>query len=175
MQITDREKNIFFVLLISLGLFISVKLVISPLREEGYDLQKSIFLQKKKLNKNWKILDRRSVIDSEYGRYLDEFKQQGENEWMMSQFLADVQGVAKKISIKISEIEPKEVDEEKYLNKFSVGLTIKSQFSEIIEFLTILQSQPYIFNVDEIRMERRAYREGNIIKTRLILSKNLIH
>lgn len=173
-RLTQREQAIALVTVILLGILVSYYVVIKPLHEKKFLLEKKMTEQHKQLKKNLKLIQEAEELKKEYTPYLEKFKQQKPNEQVMSGILSEIEAAAAGLDLQISDLKPKRVKEEGEYNQFSVSLTIDSSFVNIVHFLHILQSEPHLFEVEEVEFDKGSQRKSETMKTRLVLTRVLI-
>ena len=174
-KLTKREK-FFFCLFVAAGvIFIGYRFCVYPLmktsgRQGGAVRSKYISLRKK-----IRSLETLAQLRNDYNLLEEKFEQDGSSEQVISSIISEIESVAGKLNLKISDLKPRKVKEDLYVNRFSVSLTLDSTFDEIIEFLRVLQQDPYRFNVDEFRIDKGSRRKSSTLKVRLIIGKFFIH
>ncbi len=173
-RLTQREQSIALITLILSGILVSYYTVIQPFKEKKFFLEKKIIEEQKQLKKNLKLIREAEELQKEYAPYLEKFKQEKPNEQVMSGILSEIETAAAGLDVQISDLKPKRVKEEGDYNQFSVSLTIDSSFLNIVHFLHILQSEPHLFEVEELEFDKGSQRKSETMKTRLVLTKVLI-
>ncbi len=171
---TKREQNIFIICILVIFSFITYNGFIKPLKGKINLIKGDIESAKIDIHKYNRVLGRSKSVEAKYSRFLGDFKQNVSNEQVMSALLSEIGVVAGKLNLRISDKKPKKVKEHDYYNHFSVSLTIDSKLVEVVHFLYILQNQPHLFDVEEIRFDKSSRRKDKTLKTRLVLSKILI-
>ena len=172
--LTKREGNIFALCIIVVLIYAGYRIVIKPLRRENALVEIGIQKEKKNLIKNLRVLAVQKNYKGRYVKYLSKFKQDQNNDEVMSLILSEIQQVGGKLNLRISELKPIKVKKEQYFNRFSVSLIIDSTFVDIIRFIYKLQSKPYLFKVEEFRFDKSSRRKEQTMKTHLILSRVLV-
>ncbi|MBU0469600.1 MAG: type 4a pilus biogenesis protein PilO [Candidatus Omnitrophica bacterium] len=172
--LTKREVNIFVLCILLVLIYIGYNTVINSLRKRISIVESSIQEEKNQLSKSLKILDKQKHYKGQYVTYLSKLRQEQNNDEVMSSILSEIQQVGGRLNLGISDLKPKKVKKEQYFNRFSVSLTIESEFLDIISFIYTLQSKPHLFKVEEFRFDKGSLRQGKILKTQLILSRILI-
>ena len=173
-KLTERERNIFIILVVLLFGFNLMQFVIKPLREQNSYFEQDISSKLKSLRKEVKKVRKSKIVEQKYLFFLNVFRQNKSDEKIMSDFLSSIEEVSRKINLSISDLKPKKIKKEQYYNRFSASLIINSQLNEVVNFLSLLQSSPYLLKVDEIKFERISRGKKAFVKTRLSLSKILI-
>ena len=173
-RLTDREGRIAILCAIIILSYLSYNLVIKPLKDKSENLDTQIETAINQLKKNMTLLEKTGGINNDYNEYQNNFRQTKSNEQVMSSILNEIEKVAAELKLKISDLKPKRVKKEEYFNHFSVSLTIDSDFKDIVQFLYILQRDPHLFKVEELRFDKTTQRNTTAIKTTLVLDKILI-
>lgn len=173
-RLTKREQKIFIFLVIIAVAYAALQGVIKPLNEKILFVKNKIEKRKKHLDDNLRIVNKGRKREEQYNYYLNKFKQNQSNEQVMSSMLSEIEGVARSLNLRISDLKPQKAQETNYYNRFSVSLTIDSELAEIIHFIYELQNQTHLFNVDEVRFDKGARRNTSTLKTNLVLSKIFI-
>jgi Tfp pilus assembly protein PilO len=173
-RLSKREQRVFILTIVTVLVYVSFNWVFKPLKLRIQFMESSIEEKKSMILKHQRIIRRAQAIEEEYDQYEYDFRQDKSNEQVMSSILSEIELIAGDLDLRISDMKPKRRKKEEYFNRFSVSLTIKSELSEILNFLYILQNKPYLFNVDEIRFDKGSRRKDSSVKTSLVLSKILI-
>jgi len=173
-RFTKREKRIAVLCLGLVFIYGGYNIVIRPLRKEMILLDQKIETQQRRLNKDLRILKKAEFLGVQYDALVKRFKQTKTNEQVMSSFVSEIEEAAAKLGLQISNLKPQKVKRSEFINRFSVSLTIDSEFVDIMNFLYMLQGQPYSFDVQEARFDKSSRRKSTAIKTRLVLIKILI-
>ncbi len=173
-RLTKREQIISVILVFVVLFYGGWQGLVKPLEEKIKSIDDKIEKRKKFLNENMKVVKKGKKREEQYNYYVSKFKQTQSKEQVMSSILSEIEGVARSLNLRISDLKPQKVQENVYYNRFSVSLTIDSELSEIVHFIYELQNQTHLFNVDEVRIDKGARRNTSTIKTNLVLSKIFI-
>ncbi|MDO8580292.1 MAG: type II secretion system protein GspM [Candidatus Omnitrophota bacterium] len=173
-RLTKREQYIFYICLLFIGIFIFYQGLIKPSWEESESLDQKIVIQQRRLQKDQRLLQEAKGKEKAHAAYLLAYKQNGTDEQVMSSILSQIEKLAGELKLRISDLKPQRVKQLELLNQFSVSVTIDSEFDDILNFLYLLQQEPYSFNVEEVRFDKGTRRNETIIKSQLVLSKVLI-
>ena len=172
-KLTQREKIIGVIASIVVGIGIVYYIFLKPLSGFFENLDDQIFTQRVTLKKNAKIIEKARRLQGAEAK-LQAFRQTGTNEETMATILDEIQKKAGELGLKISDLKPERVKSDKYYNRFSVTLTIESSLVNITQFLYVLQSEPYLYEVEEFRLGKNDFRQSDVIKAELVLTKTLI-
>ena len=173
-RLTVRERNILMICGILCCFYVFLLMVMKPFQEKLDSIDESIALKEKQLIKNLRVIGRAGALDQKNKDFLSQFKQTGTNEQVMSSILSEIDAVAGSLQMRILDLKPQAVVKSGYNSQFPVNLTIESEFTDIIEFIYLLQNPPHFFDVQEVHFEKNPNFNSAAIKTGLILSKTLI-
>ena len=173
-QFSKREQIIFFICIGLTVIYTGHHLLLKPLRSKITKVEKQIEVQEKKLKKHTASIGDAVGIEKEYATYLQHFKQAKSNEQIMSSLLSEIEDTAGELTLRISDLKPKPVKTEANFNRFSVSMTLESNFVDIVHFIYKLQDSPHLFAVDEVRFDKGSRAEAAQVKTQMVLSKTLI-
>lgn len=172
--LSQREQFILIVCVLAALVCAGFYGLYKPFNEKTQILDKQIQGQKRQLNKNLATIQRSEELTRQYKALLSNFKQTRSDEEVMSAILNEIEQVANELQLKITDLKPKLVKPMGGYNQFSVTLTIDSDFKDIINFLYVLQSEPHLFGVIEIRFDKNSQRSTSAVKTTMILDRILI-
>jgi len=170
---SNREKMIFILCLLMLGAYAIYYLGYKHMKEEIALQQKRILQSERDLKKYNQILQSESAVQEKLNHYKESFKQQSSDEGEMTKILSDIEAVAQKVSIKIINMEPERIKKQDFYNYFSVNVQGQGSLKKICEFLYALEAKPYLFHIDEMRIEKYSVQAGDL-KCQFTISRFLI-
>jgi len=157
--LNNREQKIFVICLVVVFLAVFYNSLIMPLQRKANSIHQEIMLQKKQFNGNMEIIQKAESFDDRYDSYLKRFGKTGSGEEVSSSILSEIEQIARKLELHISELKTQKIKHNELDDQFSVRLTISSDFVEVIHFLHMLQQAPYLFDVEEVEFKRSARRD----------------
>jgi len=172
--LTEREQNILAVAMTMAVLAVFYNGVVGSLLEK-----KEILVQEiKQLQAQWvqekTIIARSRTINAKFNAYWEQFNRPGTKEETESEVLSEIEGVARKLGLQVTNLKPGWTLKDGYDDQFSVSLTINSEFLKTIRFLYELQQEPYFFNVEGLEVEKSTRDDTSIITSRFVLTKAFI-
>lgn len=171
----NKRQRFLFIVCVLTGVFaLGYSFIFKPLENKIISLEDEIGAQRIQLQKSRDIIEKAEGISGAYDAYLKDFKQDKTSDKVMASVLSEIEGVAGGLSLPISDLKPKRVKESELYNRFSVSLTIDSEFVNIMHFLHILQNEPHNFDVEEFQIDKGTRRQTATVKASLVLSKILI-
>lgn len=172
--LNNREKKIFGICLAVVFLAVFYNGLIVPLQGEVNSLHQEIALQKKQLDKSFRVIQKAAKLNTQYDRYWERFGKAGSGEEVVSSILSEIEKVARTHELHIAELKPQKIKHNELDDQFSVHLTMNSELIDVIRFLYTLQQAPYLFDVEEVEFKKSARRKQGKITTRLVLGKTFI-
>ena len=169
--LTKREKRIFAICVALIIVYGVYNGLIRPSGAMDVSLDQNIALQRRKLNKDTRVIEKAASLEGLYNFYFKRFKQTKTNEQVMSGIVAEVEGVAGRAQLQISNINPQKVRRVELFNRFSVSLTMEGQFTDVMHFLHLLQGEPHLFDVEEARIEKGGGHQTTLVRAQFVLSK----
>ncbi|MCA9408171.1 MAG: type 4a pilus biogenesis protein PilO [Candidatus Omnitrophica bacterium] len=171
---TTREQNIFIFCLILIFVYLGYQGIYKNLQNKSQVLDDEISSMERKIRKDRKTLAEAKAFEVPYEQLVNQFEQKVPNEQVMSNLISLIEEAAGDLDLRISDLKPQRVKRSDTYNRFSVSLTIDSNFAAIMEFLYVLQQDPHNFDVDEFRFDKGSRQDTDAIKSRLVLSKIFI-
>jgi len=172
--LNSREQKIFMICLAAVFMAVFYNSLIVPLQRKANSLQEEIVIEKKQLDGNFKVIQRAEKFDAQYDSYLKRFGKSGTEEEIASSILSEIETIARAHELHIAELKPQKIKHNELDDRFSVHLTMNSEFVDIVRFLYTLQQVPYFFDVEEVEFKKSARRKQGKITTRLVLGKTFI-
>lgn len=172
-QFSQREQSILVVSIIIISVYLFYSVLYRPWMTmlDGYDQEKE--KDRRILTKNSKVILQAEGITKIYDKYFNLFQQKKSDEEQMSGIISQLEAIATEMHLHFSEIKPRKVKKAEFYNIFSVSLTMEGNFPAIVEFIYKLQTQPYLFNIEEIHLEKNLPQD-NSLQTSLVISRKLI-
>ena len=172
--LNHREQKIFIICLVAVFAAFFYNNLIVPLQREANLLQGEIVIKKTQLAGNFKVIERAEKFDVQYDGYLKRFGKSGTEEEVTSSFLSEIEKVTGKLELHVAELKPQRIEHDEFSDRFSIHLTMSSEFVDIVRFLHTLQQSPYFFDVEEVEFKKSVKRSQGAITTRLVLGKSFI-
>jgi len=170
-RLTEREQKIFIACLVMVVLSVFYNGLARPLKAKADFLRQEISIRQSQLERDRGAIQASKVLDEQYDIYAWQFHQPGTEEEAASSILSEIEKVAGKLGLHVTDLKPKRIERNEHNNQFSVSLTISSELVDIVRFLYTLQQAPHLFDVEEIEFEKLVRRKESVMTTRLVLGK----
>ena len=172
-KLNPREKYFALIVGLLLSAWFLGNVIVKPAVRFSSDWAGKIQLNKTRLNKDRRLIVEGPAIDREYEAYLPFFRQIQSDEAAMSSLLSQIESIARQLSVPVLEIKPQKVKPQDFYNDFSINLTIEEEITKVCHFLYDIQNAPFLFNVEELRLEKNPLKE-NFLRCTLTLNKRLL-
>jgi len=173
-RLSARELKILILSLVLASTYAGYILLVKPAQEKFAALDEEILVQQRRLAKNSTEIQKAADLEKVLAAYEQKFKQPASNEGTMSSLLSEIEAVAGELKLQIANLTPKRVRETNFANRFSVSLSIDGNFTDILQFLHKLQSEPHLFDVEEARFDKGARQQSSSVKASLVLGKTFV-
>ncbi|MCA9400312.1 MAG: hypothetical protein KC713_01695, partial [Candidatus Omnitrophica bacterium] len=134
-KLSAREKIIFVLtvmLVIGYGGYYGLY---EPMLRRVEDIDIQIAAQERRMSKDKRTVKNADAVQTRYEQYLQKYRTSRTEQEIMSGIISEVEAAANRLGLKIADIKPNRVNQEKYFNEYSVSLTIDSQLIEMVQFL----------------------------------------
>ncbi len=172
-RLSKRESQIFVLCVLMALIFVGFQFIYRPIRSQENLVDQRINVTKKKIKKNIIILKDEKSVNVVYEEYLKVFGQKLSDQQQTNQVFSQIEAAAKKAEIKIINMKPQRIREEDLFRKFSVSVQAQGTMQLIMKFIYLLEQEPYHFQIEEIRFEKRSIRSEDI-RCEIIASRILI-
>jgi hypothetical protein len=169
--LSQRERQIALVLAGVISIALVYRLGVFPLKDRFEQIQIKIMARQREIDRNLRVVQRAKIYEQQYGSLLENFRQKGSDEQVMSGLIRDIESLSP--DIRMTDIKPQKVRKEEFSNHFSVSLTFEGSLASLMDFIYRLQSPAYSFSVDELRLDKKAPNSTEL-KGSLVLSRVLI-
>ncbi len=167
---TQREKMIFLICCFMIGLFLVYNLAWRSFKNNVDGIDVKIRAAAVKLQKARQTMTDAQRYERRYGEYQKSLSPQGTDEAVVSRLLSEIEQVSSQTGLKVSDLKPLRIREEKFYRVFPVSVIVDGTLVTTLEFIDVLQKEPYRFDVLDLRMDQ-TQRKGEEIKTRLVMGK----
>jgi len=174
-RMSPREQKILAFTVVALSFAFVYNGMILPLEDQEEFLDQKITSLQKTLTHNLKIIQTAEAMEAQYAAYKNQYGALVKDDKAVSTMLSELEQAAGKLGLHVTDLKPERIKHNEYTNQFTVGLTIHSEFVDIVRLLYVLQQPPYLFDVERAEFENFQRRGQSMVTTRLILGKAFIH
>ena len=171
---SQRERKIAVALILVIGVYGLFQGIYIPYKNKKETLNKRILTTQKKFKKNLVTIKKSEMLETKYRPILENFKQRGSDDQVMSAILAEIEGVATQVNMRIADMKPKRVRQVDFYNHFSVSLAVDASLVDVMHFIYVLQTSPHMFEIEELNLNNNAGRPDTPLRCQMVLSRLLI-
>lgn len=172
-NLSNREKRLFYFTITLILIWIVQRFAIKPIFVKWKEIDEKIAVSSLKLEKNTKIISRKERIKREYENYASSVKMEGTEEEEMAKFLTEIESLASKSSVRITDIKPRPIKRVQIFKKYIVELEAEGDISQLSKFIYDIQNSSQLLKVDKFSLGTKGA-GTNLLKCHLLVSKILI-
>ena len=148
-RLSPREKVIFYIASFFLGLTIFKFVIIEPIFLKTESIDKQIKEKKVILKKDLHLLSLKKFISQERDRYSSYFSKKMSKEKATTQFLKEIEKLAKQAGVYLVYIRPGSVEEKDFFQKHTINLRCEGNMYQLVSFFYSLESAPKLFTIEK--------------------------
>lgn len=172
-RLSKRERYILYITVVVVISVLFEKVVLSPIMERLNKLNREIFIQEKKLERYVRILAQEDLIASEYKKYTPFIRQSRSDEEQMSELLSEIEKMANKTSIFLTDIKPGKIEKVGRYREYSIKIGTESEIGHLANFIYQLEQSPRLLRVKDFYLTPKK-KESPILKARMTITQILI-
>jgi hypothetical protein len=170
---SQREKTIFILCCVTLLIFIVYRGLYIPLKNADESIQDKILLAEKQLSKQKRTISESQPFEQDYPSTLSCLKQTAPDEDLPSAIISELNSVAEENHLTIKVSPPAKFKTTIPTKNFSTSVFLEGSFEEILKFLYVIQSCPYLYNFNEFQLNTNPSSEKDL-QTHLVLTKSFL-
>ncbi len=151
---SKREQVIIYIFAAVVAMYTVYTFVYTPFQIRAASIDSQIALMEKKLNKAYDMMQVNQGMDERVRQQFEYMFLRRAPEEEMSSLLAELEAIASKADIQISDMKPQQVRLQERAYIFSVKLALNHDLKTLLKFVTMLQDEPYFLTIDEFSFER---------------------
>jgi len=172
-RLSKRERYLLYITVVVLVSILFGKAGVSPIMQRLSKLNREIFVQEKKLEKSLRVLAREELIRSEYKKYIQFVRQSRSDEEQTSELLSEIEKLADKTSISLSNIKPGKIEKVGRYRKYVVRIEAESEIGHLASFIYQLEESPELLRIRNFHLTPRK-KASSILKARMTITELLI-
>lgn len=119
------------------------------------------------------LLQNSATIERQWDFYMKYFRQKFNEEEQLSEFLSQIEKMAENAHLTMNDRTPQKVKKADLINIYSFDLVLEGDMKSLAEFLYHLQNEPYLFEIDQLRLEKNPSQNSQL-KCFLTVSRVMI-
>ena len=173
-KLSKRERYITYITTVIIVFFFFSRVMLRPIINKLNDLNQEIAIQEKRLEKSLNILVQEDAINSNYKKYVKNLKQTSSDEEEIAELLSEIEQIAKKAGIFISDIKPLPVKKIDFYKEYVVELEAESEIAFIIDFIYQLEKSPRLLKVEKFHLTPKKEKGKDFLKAQMSISEILV-
>lgn len=171
--LSKRERRILY-LAIVVGLFsLFCNFLLEPAVKHWRDVNQQVASKEAKLKKNLKIVSQKEVIEVAFEKYAGYAKMEGSEEEEMAVLLSEIERLASRSVVRITDIKPQPIRDMKFYKRFNVECEAEATIGELSAFLYELQNSPQLLKVERLQINTKST-QSSLLKSYILITKVLI-
>lgn len=173
-KLSKRERHIAYITAIVLVFFFFSRVMLRPIINKLNDLNQEIAIQEKRLEKSLNILFQEDAINSNYKKYVENLKQTHSDEEEIAELLSEIEKIAKKTAVFLSDIKPLPVKKVTFYKEYVVELEAESEIASLIDFIYQLEKSPRLLKVEKFHLTPKKEKGKDFLKVQMSISEILV-
>lgn len=169
MKLNKREKQIFYGCIALVSLFIMERVIFKPFTDKLAELRNEISLKEAKLIKGLRAEAQRDQILKEYKGYEGYLKVKGSDEEIVSEFLREVERLARESAVSVSDVKPQSSRKRGLYNEYNIEVRTEATLKDIVTFLYRLNNSVLLLRVEKINLTLKD-ENSDVLKVNMVLS-----
>ena len=170
LNLSMRERKLFYITVIAIILWTCQALVIKPLSIKWRQLDDKLAADRLKLEKGERLIAKKNSITDDYGKLASTAKMAGSAEEEMAVFLTEIESLGNTTGVHINEIKPLPMKQFELYRKFYADLELEGEISQISDFMRNIQDSPHMLVIDKLSLGSKQAGTSSL-KCRVTISK----
>ena len=172
-KLSKRERLIFYVTVAVVGLGALDKFILSPILHKISHLTEVIVQQEEEIKQSLIILSEEKRIDEETKAYKSFLSPAKTEEKTITEFLKEVENIAKESSVYLIDMKPTIKSEEAASTKYFVRLNFEAQMEQVMNFFYHVSIFNQLIKIEDFQLRPKT--EGSsIISCDMSVSKAIV-
>jgi|GEM_PF-6652970 len=162
---SSRERTLFYVTLITVGFFLIMRFIISPMRDKLSTLNSQIEQSKQEIDNDKTVLSREKAINDKYEKYKEYFREPKSDADMLGDLIKTVTELANNWSLVIVSNKPaiEEKDNKGVKTKYYVvSMETEGKMNQLVNFLYELNTKKRIIYIEKIELSPKVKRSDTL-------------
>ena len=155
MKLAKRERLVLYFTLALFSIMLLERIVFKPLAGRLALLDREIEIQKMKLLKAKATAGGKEQILKDYNDLSPYLKLKGSDEEVMSEFLKEIEKLARESSVSLSEIKPRSTETKENFKEYAVEVRTEATMPQISDFLYRLDNSVLLLRVQKLSLKAR--------------------
>jgi len=172
-RLSKRERTIFYITVGIVSLVLLDRMVLSPILEKVSSLGETIREKEEEIEQSLLIVNQEKRIEGEGDLYASFLSKPQKEEKAITAFLKEVETLAKKSSIYLTEIKPSGKNVEGDVVDYFVKLNFEAQMEQVFNFFYNVTNFDQLIKIEDYQIRPKT--EGSsVIACSILISKTII-
>lgn len=167
-NMAKKEKIGLVAAALIVGLTLLDRLIVDPINKRIQQIEREIRQDEKQLSLGLRNLSQKDTILSEYDKYSQYFKSFGSEEETTAAMLSEIETLAKKSNMNLSDLKPQTSKDKGFYREYSVDVEAEGAMDSLVSFLYKLNSSPQLLRAEKLRFNSRS-KEPSVIKASILI------
>lgn len=167
--LTKREKIIALLCGAACVVFIGKQLFFERFFDSASDLEDRINVTARKITQAKALVKRQTGFDERLRELLRQIGVVTSESADMSGFTSEIENVARQAAVRVVNIQPQSVRQEKYYVVYPIEAALEGDWISICKFIHLLQSSEAALNLDELSLRKNS-EETTVLQGQLSIS-----
>ncbi|MFH1201531.1 MAG: type 4a pilus biogenesis protein PilO [Candidatus Omnitrophota bacterium] len=169
-HLSKRERTILY---LTVGIVVCISgynLILSPLFKMYGELNQEVLAKRIALEKATRLIGQKENIENEYKKFSSILKASGSVQEQMAELLSEIEAIARRDAIPISNMRPQPIQDKKFYKKFIIEIKCEAEMSRLLKFFYELETSKSLLKIESLKVNPRVA-ESPILEASLIISK----
>lgn len=146
-QLRPRERLLALGSAVFLFIVLLDRLALSPWLEHARKVRQETRRMELAIEQHGRILARRDAVEKQLAKYQRYLRPALADELQMAELLKEVESIAQRSRVTVSEIKPLDVTTDRFLTRYALDVRFECTLEEWVEFIVGIESSSSIFQV----------------------------
>ncbi len=172
-KLPPKERLGLFVALTILLLAFVDRLIINPIINRIQQIDREITVEEKQFSQDLRYLKQKEAVTEEYNKYSQYVKKVGTDEEEQTKILSEIEELARKSNISISNMKPQSPKEVSFYKKYEIELEVEGEMESLVNFLYEVNSSSQLLRAEKVRFGLKE-KESSTVKASIVVTKVVV-
>jgi len=173
-KLSKKEKIGLIIALLILTCALLDRMVINPINTRFRGLSREIGIAEKQLGRHLRNLMSKGDITKRYAKYVMYVKKIGSDEEDVAKVLAEIEALARRSGVSLSDIKPKTPKDISFYKQYTVEVEANGDMNSIVHFLYQLNSSNQLLRAEKLRLSMKERESSSVVKASVLITQILI-
>lgn len=169
-HLSKREKTILYITVSIIVINLGYSFILRPLLERYKQLNQEVLSKRIMLDKTIRLLGQKDIIEKEFQKLSPLVRLSGSVEEQMAKVLSQIESIATKESITISNMRPQPVQDKKFYKRFVIEIKCEADINRLFKFFYELESPTSLLKIESLKLNPKAT-QSSVFEANILISK----